>query len=104
MQVVNQIEAHPLLQQPELDAFCKEHNIHITAYSPLGHGLEDRKMLTDYTEVKEIAQKLNAEPAQVLIAYGVYRGYSVVPKSVNESTYFVVPRASTQLSSYCSVS
>ncbi|TCD69587.1 hypothetical protein EIP91_007009 [Steccherinum ochraceum] len=83
--VVNQIEAHPLLQQDELDAFCKEHNIHITAYSPLGHGLEGKKMLTDYPEVKEIAQKLNVEPAQVLIAYGVKRGYSVVPKSVNEA-------------------
>ncbi|THH29048.1 hypothetical protein EUX98_g5148 [Antrodiella citrinella] len=83
--VVNQIEAHPLLQQPELEAFCKEHNIHITAYSPLGHGLEGKKMLTEYPEVQEIAKKLNAEPAQVLIAYGAKRGYSVVPKSTNEA-------------------
>ena len=28
--------------------------------------------------------KLNATPAQVLIAWGVYRGYSVIPKSVQE--------------------
>ncbi|KAH8103435.1 Aldo/keto reductase [Cristinia sonorae] len=83
--VVNQIEAHPLLQQDELDAFSKEHNIHITAYSPLGHSLEGGKMLIDYPEVKEVAEKLNVEPAQVLIAYAIHRGYSVVPKSVTES-------------------
>ena len=40
------------------------------------------KKLTDYPEVHEIAQRLNATPAQVLIAWGVKRGYSVIPKSV----------------------
>src|ERR1700712_5719518 len=32
----NQIENHPLLPQQEIVDFCKEHNIHVTAYSPLG--------------------------------------------------------------------
>jgi L-glyceraldehyde reductase len=35
--VVNQIEAHPRLPQDELVEFCKQKNIHITAYSPLGN-------------------------------------------------------------------
>ena len=39
-------------------------------------------MLTEYPEVQEIATKLNATPAQVLIAWGAKRGYSVIPKSV----------------------
>ena len=34
---MNQIEAHPLLLQDDLVAYCKEHNIHLTAYSPLGN-------------------------------------------------------------------
>ena len=35
----------------------------------------------------EIAKKLNATPAQVLIAYGVRRGYSVIPKSVQKGEW-----------------
>lgn len=38
--VANQIEAHPLNLQDDLVQFCKEHNIHITAYSPLGNNSE----------------------------------------------------------------
>lgn len=102
---MNQIEAHPLLLQDDLVAFCKEKNIHITAYSPLGNNQFNRPKLTDYAEgelsvsyhervktdvrlgvrsVKTIADKLNATTAQVLIAWGVKRGYSVIPKSVQE--------------------
>ena len=46
-------------------------------------------MLTEYPEVQEIAKKLNATPAQVLIAWGVKRGYSVIPKSVTPGTSVV---------------
>ncbi|EIW54209.1 Aldo/keto reductase [Trametes versicolor FP-101664 SS1] len=80
--VANQIEAHPLLLQDDLVQFSKEHNIHITAYSPLGNNMAGHKKLTEFPEVEEIAKKLNATPAQVLIAWGVKRGYSVIPKSV----------------------
>ncbi|KAL4263967.1 NADP-dependent oxidoreductase domain superfamily protein [Pleurotus pulmonarius] len=81
---VNQIEAHPLLPQDELVAFCNENDIKITAYSPLGNNLVGKPKLTDYPVVQEIAQKLGATTAQVLIAWGVYRGYIVIPKSVQE--------------------
>jgi L-glyceraldehyde reductase len=40
--------------------------------------------LTDYAVVREVAGKLGATPAQVLIAWGAKRGYSVIPKSVQE--------------------
>ncbi|KAF8633298.1 hypothetical protein AX17_004473 [Amanita inopinata Kibby_2008] len=81
---VNQIEAHPLLPQDDLVAYCKEKNIHLTAYSPLGNNLAGKPKLTDHPLVEEVAKKLNATTAQVLIAWGVARGYSVIPKSVRE--------------------
>jgi alcohol dehydrogenase (NADP+) len=34
--VVNQVELHPLLQQPSLVADCTAEGIHITADAPLG--------------------------------------------------------------------
>ena len=40
--------------------------------------------LTDHKVVLEVAEKLGATPAQVLIAWGAYRGYSIIPKSVQE--------------------
>ncbi|KAF8588827.1 Aldo/keto reductase [Ramaria rubella] len=82
---VNQVEAHPLLRQDELFAFCKDHKIHITAYSPLGNNEQGRPLLIENSVVKEIAKKLGAAPAQVLIAWSVHRGYSVIPKSVHEA-------------------
>ncbi|EIN06436.1 Aldo/keto reductase [Punctularia strigosozonata HHB-11173 SS5] len=80
----NQIEAHPYLPQDELLAYCKEKGIHVTAYSPLGNNLVGRPKLTELPAIQEIAKELSATPAQVLVAWGVYRGYSVIPKSVQE--------------------
>lgn len=82
---VNQIEAHPLLPQDDLVAYAKSKNIHLTAYSPLGNNLSGKTKIVDYPQVKDVAAKYNADPAQVLIAWGVKRGYSVIPKSVTES-------------------
>jgi len=80
--IANQIEAHPYLPQDDLVAFCKEKNIHITAYSPLGNNLVGKPKLTEHKVVQEVAERLGATTAQVLVAWGVYRGYSVIPKSV----------------------
>nr|UOP57069.1 putative aldo-keto reductase family 1 member A1 [Thecaphora frezii] len=82
---VNQIEAHPLLPQDDLVKYAKEKNINLTAYSPLGNNLTGQQKIVDFPQVQKVAQKLNADPAQVLIAWGVKRGYTVIPKSVTES-------------------
>lgn len=81
---VNQIEAHPFLQQPELTAWLKEKGIHITAYSPLGNNVYGKARVIDDKAVGAIAKETGKTVAQVLIAWAVQRGTSVVPKSVNK--------------------
>lgn len=46
--------------------------------------VKNKPKLTEHSVVKEVAQKLGATEAQVLIAWGAKRGYSVIPKSVQE--------------------
>ena len=41
-------------------------------------------MIIEYPEVKEVAAKYGATPAQAVIAWGAHRGYIVIPKSVHK--------------------
>lgn len=78
----NQVEIHPLLPQQELIDYCQEKGIIVEAYSPLGSEAELKTFLTNPTILK-IAEKYGVEPAQVLINWGVKRGYVILPKSAN---------------------
>ena len=87
---VNQVELHPLLQQNDLYSYCKDNDIILTAYSPLGSGDRDASMksgdepsLFQIPEIKNIAEKHNVSPAQVLVGWHVQRDCSVIPKSTN---------------------
>jgi alcohol dehydrogenase (NADP+) len=88
---MNQVELHPFLPQSELIQFCRENNIHNTAYSPLGSGdrsaqmkAEDEPSLLEEPAIVEIAEKHKVSPAQVLIKWAVSRGTAVIPKSTTE--------------------
>lgn len=76
---VNQVELHPLLPQAALLNFCKEHNIIVEAYSPLGG--QDAPVLEDNI-VNQIAKKHGADAGQVIVSWGVQKGIVVLPKSV----------------------
>ena len=76
----NQIEMHPYLQQRAMMEFCAAHDIHLTAYAPLGSG--NTSLLADATVVA-IAGRHGCTPAQVLIRWALQRGTSVIPKSSN---------------------
>ncbi|KAM0276723.1 hypothetical protein ACHAQH_006433 [Verticillium albo-atrum] len=82
---VNQIEAHPFLQQPELLEWSKQQNILITAYSPSGNNIYNLPKALDDPEVAAIAKEVGRQPAQVLIQWAVQRGTVVLPKSVTPS-------------------
>ncbi len=87
---VDQVELHPYLQQNDLLAFCAARGVRVTAYSPLGsRDRPDRlrepgePVLLEDPVIAEIARETGATPAQVLIAWALERGTSVIPKSVN---------------------
>ncbi|MQY19269.1 aldo/keto reductase [Nocardia macrotermitis] len=78
--VLNQVELHPSLAQPELRAFHAEHGIATEAWAPLGQGSE----LKDPT-IAAIATELGRTPAQVIIRWHLQLGNVVIPKSVTPS-------------------
>ncbi|CUA49640.1 2%2C5-diketo-D-gluconic acid reductase B [Escherichia coli] len=72
----NQIELSPYLQNRKVVAWAKQHGIHITSYMTLAYG----KALKDEV-IARIAAKHNATPAQVILAWAMGEGYSVIPSS-----------------------
>ncbi len=87
---MNQVESHPYFQQEDMLSFCKEHGIHVTAYSPLGSSDRPDKFKTENEPrvlqdpvILEIAASKNVTPGQVLISWALHRGTAVIPKSVN---------------------
>ncbi|KRE43766.1 aldo/keto reductase [Knoellia sp. Soil729] len=78
---INQIELHPYLQQREVVEFNAEHGIVTEAWSPLASGKE----VLDDPVIGAIAQRLEATPAQVILAWHLARGFVVLPKSVTPS-------------------
>ncbi|WP_434777488.1 2,5-didehydrogluconate reductase DkgB [Neisseria sp. Ec49-e6-T10] len=72
----NQIELSPYLQNRQVVDWARQHGIHITSYMTLAYG----KALTDNV-IMRIAQKHHATPAQVILAWAMGEGYSVIPSS-----------------------
>jgi alcohol dehydrogenase (NADP+) len=87
---MDQVELHPYLQQPELLRTAHALGIHLTGYSPLGSPARPERLrregeprLLDDPQVRSIADKHDATPAQILLAWAVARGTAVIPKSVH---------------------
>ncbi|KAI4708606.1 hypothetical protein J4E89_006662 [Alternaria sp. Ai002NY15] len=82
---VNQIEAHPYLQQPALFDLCKSKGIIIEAYSPLGNNQTGEPRTVDDELVGIVGQRLGMDGGQLLASWGIQRGTVVLPKSVTPS-------------------
>lgn len=84
--VVNQVEIHPFLPNTKLIEYCVSRDILPVAYSPLGsqhqvkHSLE---AVSTNSELNALAKNKGVTLAQILIAWGLKRGYAVLPKSSN---------------------
>ena len=75
--MVNQIEVHPGQNQTEIVDFCRDHDILVEAWSPLGTG----RMLANPV-LNEIGEAHDKSAAQVCIRWLLQRGILPLPKSV----------------------
>lgn len=92
---LHQFEAHPYLPQASFLGTHKTLGIKVTAYSPLGNtnptyeqdstesDPDSTPALVDHAAVAGIAEAHDCTPAQVVLAWGMKRGCSVLPKSTN---------------------
>lgn len=74
--VLNQVELHPGFTQPELREFHHKHGIVTEAWSPLARGV-----VLNNPEIGKIAAAHEATEGQVVLAYLMAKGISVIPKS-----------------------
>ena len=75
--MVNQIRLCPGDTQDELVNYCKERNILLEAYSPLGTG-----QIFKVPEMQALAEKYNKSIAQICIRWSLQNGFLPLPKSV----------------------
>ena len=90
----NEMELHPHFQQPELFKFVVDNGIQPISYCPIGSpGRPERDRTREDTAPTEdpviirIAQNLAIHPAEVCIKWGVQRGQTPIPFSVNPRNY-----------------
>jgi len=76
---VNQVECHPWLAQVELADYCQKKGILFEPWSPLGAGA-----LIENEDLKAIAKKYNKSTAQLMLKWGLQRGFVQIPKSVKQ--------------------
>ena len=77
---VNQIELHPRFQQREARAYHAERGIVTQSWSPIGQG---KDLLQDPT-ITRIAEAHGRSAAQVVLAWHIAHGLSVIPKASSE--------------------
>ncbi len=73
---VNQIEFHPYLQQPDLQAFCRENDIAITAWAPIMKG-----RVMDVPTLVQIGEKYGKSAVHVTLRWMLQTDIITIPKS-----------------------
>lgn len=76
---VNQFEFHPYLQQPELQAYCREHDIAMTAWAPIMKG-----QVMDVPELVTIGEKYGKSAVHVTLRWMLQIGVITIPKSAKK--------------------
>ncbi|MCL2158060.1 MAG: aldo/keto reductase [Oscillospiraceae bacterium] len=76
---VNQVECHPWLTQTELVDYTQKKGIVFEPWSPLGAG-----QLVENETLAAIAKKYGKSVPQLILKWGLQRGFVNIPKSVNK--------------------
>jgi len=76
--VLNQVQFSPFKYRRKLLDACEERNVALEAYSPLGTG----RYLSN-ERLRQIAERVERSPAQVLLRWCVRRDLVVLPKSTH---------------------
>ncbi|XP_004677134.1 PREDICTED: 3-oxo-5-beta-steroid 4-dehydrogenase isoform X1 [Condylura cristata] len=85
--VSNQVECHPYFTQPKLLKFCRQHDIVIVAYSPLGTSRDPSWVNTTIPPLLKdellisLGKKYKKTTAQIALRFNIQRGVVVIPKS-----------------------
>lgn len=74
--MVNQILTHITNTNFDLIDYCKENEIQVMGYSPIGHG-----ELLKNEKIKEMANKYNVTPSRLCIRYVIELGLVAIPKA-----------------------
>ena len=77
MPMVNQVEFHPYLVQPDLLRFCRQHNIQPEAWAPLMRGRVGEVAL-----MNSLGEKYGKTPFQLVLRWNLQKGVVTIPKSV----------------------
>jgi len=73
---VNQIEFHPWFQRPDLVEYCRETDTVVEAAAPLA-----RTEIFEDEVVRDLAEKHDVSPAQVVLKWAVERDVVALPRS-----------------------
>ncbi|MDU5110743.1 MAG: aldo/keto reductase [Clostridium sp.] len=74
--MVNQLEFHPGYTQEAAVQYCKEHNIQVQAWSPIGRA----RVLKDPL-ILELSKKYQVSPAQICLKFALQKDIIPIPKS-----------------------
>ncbi|PKY00773.1 aldo-keto reductase [Aspergillus campestris IBT 28561] len=77
---VGQYELHPWCDRPEIAEWLQKRKIAVQAYSPLAHGERMNE-----PALRKIGGKYGKSGAQVMVRWGLQRGFVPLPKSITPS-------------------